>query len=126
MKIQTLSKLYSILPESQRIIVDILREIVRENIPEYIKEKISYSVPYFYGNKGLCIIWPSAIPRGGIKSGVLFGFWHGNLLEDQNNYLKRGTNKQIYYKIYQNAEDIEIEQLIMLLNEALLVDENWR
>src|SRR4051794_19500286 len=65
------------MPENERIILDVLRQIVREILPEYCKEKLSFNVPLFYGNRAICIIWPATIPGGGIKEGVLFGFWHG-------------------------------------------------
>jgi hypothetical protein len=121
-KIRSLVELFERLPEEQRIITDVLRQIVRENLPAYCKEKISYNVPYFYGNKGICIIWPAAIPRGGIKNGVLLGFWHGNKLKDVDNYLTHGTNKQIFYKIYQSADDIDEKAIAGLLKEAVKLD----
>ena len=86
------------LPENEKIITDILRQIIIENLPKEYKEKISYNVPFFYGRRGICIIWPSTIPRGGIKEGVLLGFWYGNQLNDVDNYLTHGTNKQIFTK----------------------------
>lgn len=126
MKIKNLVDLFSILPEDERIIVDVLRQIVIETLPEYCREKISYNVPFFYGNKGICIIWPSTVPRGGIKSGVLFGFWYGNKLKDVDRYLDRGTNKQIFYKIYHTPEEIDEKPMKKLLKEAILVDRNFK
>lgn len=76
-----------------------LRQIIIETLPEYCKEKISYNVPFFHGNKGICIIWPSTVPRGGIKKGVLLGFWYGHKLSDPDCFLSHGTTKQIFYKI---------------------------
>src|SRR6266567_4707174 len=105
-KIKSLVDLFDMLPEYERIIVDVLRQIILENLPADCSEKISYNVPFFYGRKGICIIWPSTIPRGGIKRGVLLGFWYGNKLKDADNYLIHGTNKQIFYKIYHSADDI--------------------
>jgi len=32
------------------------------------------------------------------------GFWYGNKLQDVDNYLTHGTNKQIFYKIYKSLE----------------------
>jgi len=122
MKIENYLDLFAALPEDERIIVDVLREIVREELPPNCKEKISYNVPYFYGNKGICIIWPSAIPRGGIKKGVLFGFWYGNKLNDVDNFLTHGTNKQIFYKIYLTPEEIDDKPIRKLLMEAVRVD----
>src|SRR5262245_52570706 len=104
--VRSLVQLYELLPENEKIIVDVLRHIIIDTLPSYCKEKLSFNVPYFYGKKGICIVWPSAIPRGGIKSGVLLGYWYGNKLKDVNNYLTHGTNKQIFYKIYQTPEEI--------------------
>ena len=104
------------------IMVDILRQFVLENLPPHAKEKISYNVPYFYGHKGICIIWPASIPRGGIKEGVLFGFWRGNELKDVDQYLTKGTNKKIFYKIYKSVEEIDVVALEKLLKQAIQLD----
>ena len=121
-KIKSLLQLFEILPENERIIVDVLRQIIIENLPAAYREKISYNVPFFYGKKGVCIIWPSAIPRGGIKEGVLLGFWHGNKLKDVDNYLTHGTNKQIFYKIFKFPEEIDENAIVKLLKEAISID----
>ena len=111
------------IPEDERIIVDVLRQIIHDH--NYCKEKISYNVPYFYKNKGVAIIWPSSIPRGGIKSGVLLGFWQGNLLNDPSRYLDRGTNKKIYYKIFNSITDIELNEVQKLLKQAIKLDKTF-
>jgi hypothetical protein len=124
-QIKSILNLYEVLPDNERIITDILRQIITENLPAGCKEKISFSVPYFYGKKGICIVWPSTIPRGGIKSGVLLGFWYGNRLRDVDNYLVRGTNKQVFYKIYHSVEEIDEEAIVKLLKEAVAIDMQW-
>ncbi len=121
-KINSLVHLFEVLPEEERTIVDVLRQIILENLPSGFKEKISYNVPFFHGRKGICIIWPATIPRGGIKKGVLLGFWYGNKLRDKNNYLTHGTNKQIFYKIFKNVDDIDEGAIVSLLKEAIKVD----
>ena len=121
-KIKSLVQLYEPLPDNERIITDVLRHLIRENLPESCKEKISYNVPFFYGRKGICIIWPSTVPRGGIKKGVLLGFWYGNKLNDADNYLTRGTNKQIFYRIFHQPEEIKQAPIVRLLNEAVRID----
>jgi Domain of unknown function (DU1801). len=121
-KIRSLVQLYEVLPEDERIIVDVLRQIVKENLPASCKEKISYNVPFFYGKKGICIIWPSSIPRGGIKKGVLLGLWHGNKIHDKYNYLTHGTNKQVFYKIFNSVEEINEQAIKILLKEAVMLD----
>ncbi len=126
LKIRSVLELYDVIPEEERVIVDILRQIVSENTPDYIQEKISFNVPYFYGNKGICIIWPASIPRGGIKEGVLLGFWYGNKLQDPGNYLVHGTNKQIFYKIYKSVDEIEEQPIVQLISEAVELDRRWK
>ena len=121
-KITSLVELYDILPENERLMVDVLRQIVLENLPDYCKEKISFNVPFFYGIKGICIIWPSTIPRGGIKEGVLLGFWQGNQLRDLDAYLTRGSNKKVFYKIYKKVEEIDEKAIRKLLSEAVNFD----
>ena len=122
-KINSLVQLFTILPESERVIVDVLRQIVIENLPSYCKEKISFNVPFFYGNRGVCIIWPSTVPRGGITEGVLLGFWQGNKLNDVDHYLTQGTNRKVFYKIYKSPEEIDEAAIVKLLKEAVRVDQ---
>jgi len=126
LKISSLPQLYEFLPEHERLIVDVLRQIVIENVPAKCKEKKSYNVPFFFGKKGICIIWPASVPRGGIKQGVLLGFWYGNKLTDVDNYLIHGTNKQIFYKIYTSVEEIDVEAIAKLLKEAVQFDQNTK
>ena len=125
-KIRSVLQLFEILPEEERIIVDVLRQIILETLPANCKEKISYNVPFFYGNKGICIIWPSTIPRGGIKKGVLLGFWYGYKLNDHDSFLSHGTNKQIFYKIYQTLEEIDEKPIKKLLKEAIKLDGTFK
>ncbi len=115
-------QLYELLTEEERIITDVLRQIITETLPEYCKEKISYNVPFFYGNRSICLVWPASIPRGGIKKGVLLGFWYGNRLKDEGNYLTHGTNKQIFYKIFYSADEIKQKALVKILKEAAALD----
>lgn len=121
-KINSFLHLFDRLPENERIIVDVLRQIIIENLPPGYKEKLAFNVPYFYGNKGICIVWPATIPRGGIKYGVLLGFWQGNRLNDTDNYLTHGTNKKVFYKIFNTAEEIDEAAIVKLLKEAVRVD----
>lgn len=114
------------LPKDQQLIVDFLRQIIKDNSPTSVKEKLSYNVPFFYGKKSICLVWPAAVPRGGIKEGVLLGFWYGYKLPDKNNYLKHGTNKQIFYKIYKSIDDIDTDAVISVLQEALDYDARFK
>lgn len=124
LKITSLVQLYDLLPENERLTVDVLRQIIKDALPSTCREKISYNVPFFYGKRGICIVWPASVPRGGIKTGVLLGFWHGNKLKDTAGYLERGTNKQVYYKIYYHPSEIDEPILTGLLKEATLLDQS--
>jgi hypothetical protein len=73
-------QLFETFSEEERIIVDVLRQIILENLPAYCKEKMSYCVPFFYGNKTICLMWTATVPGGGIREGVLPGFWYSNKL----------------------------------------------
>lgn len=123
-RIKSLVELYQVIPGDQRIIVDVLRQIIIENLPPRCKEKISFNVPYFYGRRGICIVWPAAIPRGGIKKGVLLGFWYGSLLADTDHYLTKGTNKRVFYKIFNSPDEIDEKAIVKLLKEAVKIDSN--
>jgi hypothetical protein len=122
-RITSLVQLFDRLPENERIIVDVLRQIVIENLPGHCKEKFAFNVPYFYGKRGICIIWPASIPRGGIKQGVLFGFLQGNKMRDDGHYLTHGTNKKVFYKIYEDVNEIDEIAIVKLLKEALRIDD---
>ena len=110
------------LPENERVIVDYLRNLVLRTLPTNHTEKMSFGVPNFYLRKWVCIIWPATIKGGGIKSGVLFGFTQGNKLRDPENYLVHGTNKKIFYRIYNSLDEIEEAHLIKLLVNAIELD----
>lgn len=122
LKFQSFVEFWDYLPGNERIIVDVLRQIIRENLPSTCKEKLAYNVPYYHGNKRICLIWPGSIPWGGIREGVLLGFCQGNKLADSENYLTHGTNKQVYYKIYHSVDEIDEQAIVSLLKEATEID----
>jgi hypothetical protein len=114
------------LPENERIIVDVLRQIILEKLPASCKEKLTNNVPYYFGKRRICMIWPATVPGGGIKKGVLLGFSRGNMLKDPGGYLLHGSNKRIFYKIFYSAGEIDEKQIEALLNEAVTVDNCYK
>jgi hypothetical protein len=113
------------LPDHERVLVDILRQIVLENLPATCREKLAYNVPCYYGNKRICLLWPASVPGGGFKKGVLLGFSQGYKLKDPSHYLSHGTNKRIYYKIFYSPDEIDeiaISAMEGLLKEAVALD----
>lgn len=115
--------LFDLLPREEPVITDVLMQIVIENIPAYCREKNSYNVPIFYWDKANCIIWPATVPRGGIDEAVLFDLWHSNKLADTDRYLTHCTNKQIFYKIYKNAEGIKVKLIVKFTRSCTIRSE---
>jgi len=126
LKFQSFVEFWDFLPENERIVVDVLRQIILENLPSTCKEKLAYNVPYYYGNKRICLIWPGSIPWGGIRDGVLLGFCQGYKLSDPESYLTHGTNKQVYYKIYHSVHEIDGAAIVSLLKEAVKFDAGYK
>jgi hypothetical protein len=110
------------LPGDERIIVDVLRQIILSEIPDGFQEKLTNNVPYYFGKKRVCMIWPASVPGGGIRSGVLLGFSYGNRLQDRDGYLDHGKNKRIFYKIFHTPEEIDLESVVSVLREAIELD----
>lgn len=125
-KFRSLIEFWDYLPEDERIITDVLRQIIFETLPPNSKEKLTYNVPFYYGKRRICLIWPASVPWGGIKSGVLLGFCQGNKLKDKDHYLKHGTNKQIFYKIYHSTDQIDADPIMKLLKEAIEIDKKFK
>lgn len=125
-KFRSMLEFWEWLPEDERIIADVLRQVILERLPEGFIEKLTYNVPFYYGKRRICLIWPGAVPWGGIKSGVLLGFCYGNKLKDEENYLKHGNNKQIYYKVFHSPDEIDERAIIALLKEAIEVDSRFK
>jgi len=125
-KFQSFVEFWDYLPENERIIVDVLRQIVITHLPSTFKEKLAYNVPFYYGNRRICLIWPASVKGGGIRSGVLFGLTQGYRLADSENYLIHDTNKQVYYRIYQTVDEIDELAIASVLKEAVELDETFK
>lgn len=125
-KFQSFVEFWEYLPEDERLIVDVLRQIILNYLPSGFREKLSYNVPYFYGNRRVCLIWPGSVPWGGIREGVLLGFCQGNKMPDSENYLTHGTNKQVYYKIFHSVDEIDESAIAKLIKEAVEIDSGFK
>lgn len=111
------------LPEDERQMVDILREIILDSIPD-VKEKLSYNVPFYSRYSNICFLWPASVPWGNHQQeGVRLGFTKGYLINDDMGYLDKGARKQVYTKDFSNAQEIETDMVRAYIFEAVLVDE---
>ncbi|MEM6773155.1 MAG: DUF1801 domain-containing protein, partial [Bacteroidota bacterium] len=104
---RNIDELFDSLPESERIIANILREIVKENLPE-VREKLSWGAPFYHGRRSICFIWPASIPWGKLDAGVALGFARADAL-DHNGYLSQEERKQIGRCVFLTAEEIDVE-----------------
>lgn len=102
--------------------VDVLRQIVYKHLPAYCKENYHSAYLISLAKRGICIIWPASVKGGGVKQGVLLGFIHGNKMDDTDNFLTKGTNKKVFYKIYIRPDQIDEAAIAKLLTEAVRVD----
>ncbi|MDX2247535.1 MAG: DUF1801 domain-containing protein [Bacteroidia bacterium] len=125
-KFRSIEEFLDYLPDHERVMVDILREIIWECIPE-CREKLSYNVPYYWRHSRICFIWPSSVPWGKVKlHGVQLGFCEGNRLNDDIGFLEKGNRKQVYIKTFMKPEEIQPELIRAYLYEAVEVDKSFR
>lgn len=124
-RFQSVGELLDFLPAAQLEMVELLRELVYECVPG-VEERLSFNVPFFRRYGALCFIWPGAVSWGStVWDGVEFGFQNGYLLADEEQYLDRGTRKQVFTKRFYAAQELRqhLEKLRNLLLEAAEVNE---
>lgn len=110
------------LPEEERRITHMLRQIAMEHIPE-VREKLSYNVPFYYRKRRICYIWPSAIPWGNVpEGGVQFGFCYGSMLQDESGYLEKNGRKYVYGRTFFSTTEVDSDLLQAYLMEAVEID----
>lgn len=112
------------LPEKELKIVELLRRIVLDCIPN-VDEKLTFNVPYFRRHSNICFIWPSSVLWGKKKTydGVRFGFTSGYLIQDDINYLDKGTRKNVFWKDFSDISEIDIDLLKAYIYEAVIIDQ---
>lgn len=118
---QPIDDLFDQLPEPERELALVLRDIVRTAYP-HLREKLAYGAPFYYGHRWVCYIWPAALPGGGVKQGVVLGFCRGYLLPSAG-LLAFDGRKQVGLLGYRSVDEIESEPLLTLLSEAVALDQ---
>jgi len=126
MKFRSVEEFLDFLPEHELQVVEYLRQLVFDCIPG-VREKLAYNVPFYYLNSRICFIWPAAVPWGKVeKSGVMLGFNKGYLLQDELNYLDRGSRKEVYTKTFSHIPLGEEDILKAFLFEAAELDRSLK
>ncbi|MCB0278315.1 MAG: DUF1801 domain-containing protein [Calditrichaeota bacterium] len=123
-KFSSLDDFLNSLPADELQLVNYLRNMIKKTLPE-CNERLAYNVPYYYGRKRICFIWPASIPWGKVKmNGVNLGFCNGNLLYDPNQFLDKGNRKQVYMKTFFSVNEINAVEklLISFLVQASRID----
>lgn len=125
LSISSVDELADLLQGNERLIFDRLRSIVVGALEGYT-EKLSYNVPFYYGKRRICFIWPCSMPWGKVPDGkVRLGFTYGNLLMDDGSYLKADNRRQVMSIDFGELAEIDEELLISFLQEAMEVDRQW-
>ena len=110
------------LPENQLIIVEELRTFILERYPD-VREEKKFEVPYYYFNKRCFFIWPTIVPRSGVKEdGVLLGFCNGNRMTYHTHKFRGLMNKYVYFVVYESLEQIDWHEVGKWLDEAVEID----
>ncbi|NQY66971.1 MAG: DUF1801 domain-containing protein [Flavobacteriales bacterium] len=90
------------------------------------KEKLAYNVTFYHLNRRVCFIWPASIQWGKTKhQGVNLGFCSANLMQDEINYLGKGTCKEVYWKTFNDVSEIDVDIVRTYLFEAVDVDRKY-
>ena len=110
------------LPEGEKEILVKLREIILETNPSF-EEKFAFGVPYYYLKKRVCFIWPTSVPRSGMKEGVLFGICNGVILKKKFDIISTGSNKVVGWIQYYNPKEIKTKVIKEILVEAIMFQE---
>lgn len=120
---KTVEEFLDFLPEDELEIVSFLREVIMEAIP-HCREKLAYNVPYYWGRKRICFLWPGSVLWGSknLYSGVRLGFANGHLMFDDIDYLEKEGRKQVYYKTFNSTEGIDEDILRAYLMDAVRID----
>lgn len=112
---------YSLQGEEKKIFT-LLRHLILENLPG-CREKLAYNVPFYYLNRRVCFIWPSAVPWGkSSPTGVQLGFCAGYLLDDQSGYLQLGNRKEVSLRNLHHVSEVDVVTITDLLFQAREID----
>lgn len=111
----------ALLPEEQAVVTR-LRTLILEHFPRW-REKMSYGVPYYFGRRRICFIWPASVPPSGLAAGVCLGFAQGYRLADPCGLLDMGGRKEVGMIVFLHEKDVREGAVLELLEAAGQTDE---
>lgn len=83
-----------------------------------IECKISYKIPFYYRNSWICYMSPQK------KGGLEFSFTRGNELSNAQGILDFKNRKMVAGILLHSVDDIPMESLHEVIQEAILLDES--
>ena len=101
--------------ENRTMVMLVLHELL-SSIPG-ITCRISYNIPFYYRNKGICYLNPVK------KDGVELAFIHGLQLSNSQGLLQHKGRKQIAGVTFHFIEEVPFHQLTGIIQEAILLDD---
>ena len=126
-KFGSVNEFLDYLPEEELVVVEALREIILETIPN-VREKLSYNVPFYHRFKAMCFLWPGSVLWGSKQTyeGVRLGFTYGSLMHDPEDYLEKGTRKQVYTRDFLTLADVDLEVIRSFMYQAIEIDDTMK
>ena len=114
------------LPPVEHELASRLRAIILDAAPE-CDERLSYGVPYYYGFRRICFVWPGSVPWGGLRSrGVKLGFCYGSEFAAESELLEMGGRKQVATATFVSAADIDEVEIFRCVTIAVDCDRRIR
>lgn len=101
---------------AQQAILQYLHNLM-ESTPE-VTSKIRYKIPFYYRKSWICYLNPIKKPVG-----IEMVFLRGNELSNEQGLLDHRGRKQVAGVIFTKVEEIPMETLLEVIQEALYLDE---
>lgn len=117
-KFKSVEECIESLPADERILCQFLRQNIKEHLPR-CTEKLSYNVPFFFGRKAICLLWPGNVPWGTPRpAGVELAFCHANQFSNELGWLAPGTRKQVWNRHFTSMAEVDLVMLKTYLELA--------
>ncbi len=105
-------------PKGPQSVMLFLHELLLEH-PE-MTTKIRYKIPFYYRKSWICYLNPSKADQ---KGRVELVFLRGNELSNAQGLLEAKGRKQVMGISFESVDEIPLESLNEVLQEAILLDE---
>ena len=101
---------------NQRVILQFLHDLLMSSTE--MTNKIRYKVPFYFRKSWICYLNP--IKK---SAGIELVFLRGNELSNEQGILEARGRKQVRGIIFTKVEDIPVETLLEIIQEAIFLDQ---